>query len=112
MADLPLQHIKNNQLTNITPDEYLALLTDQEWEHRQNTKISRLITQADFKQKATVADIDYWPSRNLDKNMFMRLASLDFLARKENVIVSGASGVGKCYLAGSIFGSSGMLNGQ
>lgn len=99
MADLHLQHMKNNQLKGVTPDEYLALLTDQEWEHRQNTKIARLITQANFKQKATIADINYQPSRNLDKNMFMRLASLDFLGKKENVIVSGASGVGKSYLA-------------
>lgn len=99
MADLHLQHIKNNQLNDVTPDEYLALLTDHEWENRQNTKITRLITQANFRQKATVADINYDPTRNLDKNMFLRLATLDFIGKKENVIVSGASGVGKSYLA-------------
>ncbi|MBK3518272.1 IS21-like element helper ATPase IstB [Carboxylicivirga marina] len=102
MADLHLQHMKNNQLKSVTPDEYLALLTDQEWEYRQNSKIARLIAQANFKQKATVADINYGPSRNLDKNMFMRLASLDFLTKMENVIISGASGVGKSYLAQSL----------
>jgi len=102
MADLHLQHIKNNQMKNVTPDEYLALLTDQEWEFRQNSKIARLIAQANFRQKATVADINYGPSRNLDKNMFMRLASLDFLNKKENIIISGASGVGKSYLAQSL----------
>lgn len=102
MADLHLQHMKNNQMKNVTPDEYLALLTDQEWEFRQNSKIARLIAQANFRQKATVADINYGSSRNLDKNMFMRLASLDFLSKKENVIISGASGVGKSYLAQSL----------
>lgn len=99
MADLHLQHVKNNQFNNITPDEYLALLTDQEWENRQNNKINRLIAQAQFRQKATVADINYGPARNLDKNMFMRLASLDFISKKENIIFSGASGTGKSYLA-------------
>lgn len=102
MADLHLQHMKNNQMKNVTPDEYLALLTDQEWEFRQNSKIARLIAQANFRQKATVADINYGSSRNLDKNMFMRLASLDFLSKRENVIISGASGVGKSYLAQSL----------
>lgn len=99
MAQLHLQHVKNNQLNDITADEYLALLTDHEWEDRENRKIDRLFKQANFRQKASLAEINYTSSRNLDKNMFVRLGSLDFIARKENVILTGASGVGKSYLA-------------
>lgn len=99
MAQLHLQHVKNNQLNDITADEYLALLTDHEWEDRENRKIERLFKQANFRQKASLAEINYTSSRNLDKNMFVRLGSLDFIARKENVILTGASGVGKSYLA-------------
>lgn len=99
MAELHLQNVKNNQLNDITPDDYLALLTDREWEERQSKKINRLMLQACFKQKASLADIDYAQPRNLDKNMFRRLGSLDFMDRKENVIVTGSSGVGKSYLA-------------
>ncbi|NJY64315.1 ATP-binding protein [Salinimicrobium sp. CDJ15-81-2] len=99
MAQLHLQHVKNNQLNDITADEYLALLTDHEWEDRENRKIDRLFKQANFRQKASLAEINYTSSRNLDKNMFVRLGSLDFMARKENVILTGASGVGKSYLA-------------
>ena len=43
--------------------------------------------------------MNYAGGRNLDKNMFNRLSSLDFMAKKENLIVTGASGVGKSYLA-------------
>jgi DNA replication protein DnaC len=99
MAELHLQNVKHNQLNDIGPDDYLALLTDHEWEERQNKKINRLLTQARFKQKATVAEIGYTHTRNLDKNMFQRLSTLDFIARKENIIFSGPSGVGKSYLA-------------
>lgn len=99
MAELHLQYVKNNQLNDSTPDEYLALLTDHEWESRQSQKIDRLIKQAGFRQKASIDDVSYSQARNLDKNMFNRLATLDFMARKENVIVTGASGVGKSYLA-------------
>lgn len=99
MAQLHLQHVKDNRLDDTTADEYLALLTDHEWEYRQNRKIERLISLAGFKQKASIAEVSYASSRNLDKNMFARLGTLDFINRKENIIATGASGVGKSYLA-------------
>ncbi|MDT0648161.1 IS21-like element helper ATPase IstB [Zunongwangia sp. F260] len=99
MAQLHLQHIKDNRIENITADEYLALLIDHQWEDRQNRKIERLLKQAGFKQQANLADVNYTQNRNLDKNMFTRLGTLDFITRKENIILTGASGVGKSYLA-------------
>ena len=99
MAQLHLQHVKDNRIENITADEYLALLTDHQWEDRQNRKIERLLKQAGFKQQSSLADVNYTQNRNLDKNMFTRLGTLDFITRKENIILTGASGVGKSYLA-------------
>lgn len=98
MAQLHLQHVKDNRIEDITADEYLALLTDHQWEDRQNRKIDRLLKQARFRQPANLADVNYAQDRNLDKNMFVRLGTLDFMARKENIIITGASGVGKSYL--------------
>ena len=99
MAELHLQHVKNNKFNDITPDEYMALMADHEWEDRENKKISRLLNQAGFRQKASTAEVSYTEARNLDKNMFSRLATLDFITKKENIILTGASGVGKSYLA-------------
>ena len=99
MASLHYQHIKDNRIENQTADEYLALLTDHQWEERLNNKIERLIKQAGFKEQASIADVEYNQQRNLDKNMFTRLATLDFIKRKENIIITGASGTGKSYLA-------------
>jgi DNA replication protein DnaC len=110
MAELHLQHVKNNVFEKFTPDEYLGLLTDHEWESRQNQKIDRLINQAAFRQKATIEEVRFEPARNLDRNMFNRLATLDFIRRKENLIITGASGVGKSYLAQAL-GHQACFNG-
>lgn len=99
MAELHLRHVKNNGTENYTPDEYLAMLTDHEWESRQNLKIERLVKQAAFRQQASLEEVQFEPAWNLDRNMFNRLATLDFIKRKENLIITGASGVGKSYLA-------------
>lgn len=99
MATLHSRHLKDNTTTSFTIDEYIALLTDHEYENRQNRKVERLIKQANFRQNASIADINYTHHRDLDKNMFSRLATLDFMLKKQNIIITGASGVGKSYLA-------------
>ncbi len=99
MADLYHQNVRNNQLDNTTADEYIGLLTDHEWEDRQHKKINRLQKQARFKEKSSIADISYTENRNLDKNMFERLTTLDFMKKNENIIITGPSGVGKSFMA-------------
>lgn len=110
MARLHLQYVEQNRFEGLTCDEYVALLTDHQWEDRENSKIDRLLKQAAFRQNAGVADINYSAERNLDRNMFARLATLDFVSRKENIIICGASGTGKSYLSQAL-GHQACLSG-
>jgi len=59
MAGMYQHHLQNNLYNDSTPDEYISLLVDHEWEERQNTKIQRLIKQARFRQKATIMEVDF-----------------------------------------------------
>ncbi|AUS05389.1 IS21-like element helper ATPase IstB [Pseudotamlana carrageenivorans] len=110
MAELHHNHLSDNRIECLTPDQYLALLTDHQWEDLQNRKIKRLTTQAAFKQGATLTDINYLHNRSLDRNMFERLATLDFVQKKENLIITGSSGVGKSYIAQALGHQACMMN--
>jgi DNA replication protein DnaC len=99
MAQMHYTNITNNINMDYTIDQYITMLIDQEWENRQNKKIQNLVKAARFRYPATIRDIDYSANRQLDKNTFERLALLDFVRNHENLIITGATGTGKSYLA-------------
>lgn len=99
MAQMHHTNTSNNLNQDYTIDQYVAMLVDQEWEARQNRKIENLIKSARFRFPATIRDVDYSVNRQLDKNTFERLATLDFVRNRENLIITGATGTGKSYLA-------------
>ncbi len=109
MAQVHSQHLKENLYASHTLDQYTALLTDQEWEERQNKKIHRLLKVAAFRVQASLSDVDYTSSRNLDRNLFERLAILSFIKQKENIIITGPTGVGKSYLIQALGNQACML---
>ncbi len=95
-------HYGNMQLSNsqeYTIDQYLAMLVDQEWEYRQERKIANLEAKAKFKIQASIRDVDYTHPRELDRNLFERLATLDFIKKSENIVITGPTGIGKSWLA-------------
>ncbi len=93
------QHLQTNHLGQTTTDEFLAYLVEAEKTDRNTKRTQRLLKQAHFKLEAHVSEIDYHAQRELDKNMFIRLTSLDFIRQKENIIITGPSGTGKTFLA-------------
>ncbi len=99
MAQMHHTNITNNINLDYTIDQYIAMLVDQEWENRQNKKIQNPVKAARFRYPASIRDIDYTANRQLDKNTFERLALLDFVRNHENLIITGATGTGKSYLA-------------
>ena len=80
-------------------EERLCLLLEQELQGRGQRRIERLVTQARFRHKANLAQLDHRPQRNLDKGFIRSLAQGQWLDLHQNLLITGATGCGKTYLA-------------
>jgi len=87
---------------NFTTDELLGYLIDAEWEDRHNRKLNRLMSNARFRYRASIEQIDFTQSRELDKNLLLRLAGCEWLRKAENVLITGATGTGKSFIASAL----------
>lgn len=97
-ASLELPSVAADGTENFTIDEFVAHLVDAEFEERTNRKLARLLRAANFRYKACFEQIDFKENRKLDKNLLLRLSSCQWIEKAENVLLSGATGVGKSYL--------------
>lgn len=104
-------HLGTGHSGTITNDELVALLIESEYVDRQNRKTERLIKNAKFRYQASIEEIEFIPVRNLDKGEVLRLATCDFINKKENIIITGPTGAGKSYVA-SALGHQACINGH
>ena len=87
-------------MTALSFEERLALLVDRETHHRNDRKLVRLLKQARLKYgQATIEDIDTRPSRGVDRRAVMSLALGDWVDAGHSVLITGATGSGKSWLA-------------
>jgi DNA replication protein DnaC len=87
-------------LTALAFDERFGLLVEAEWTARENRRLSRALQEAKLKlSQACIEAIDYPARRELDKAVIRQLATCRWIAEHHNVILVGATGVGKSFIA-------------
>lgn len=94
--------LDTRQHQDLTPDELLNTLIQSEWEDRETKKVNRHMRLARFRYTATVEELNFAGGRGLDKTQVLRLADGSFIDKKENILITGATGVGKSYLASAL----------
>lgn len=76
------------------------MLVDAEWAARKSNRLIRLMKNAGYSlPRACVEDISFHPERKLDKGQILNLATRTYIEEAHNVLILGATGVGKTYLA-------------
>ncbi|MDR0207517.1 MAG: IS21-like element helper ATPase IstB [Bacteroidales bacterium] len=80
----------------------MALLLQAEADKRQENRYRRLMKNAGFRYKAFVEEIKADPVRGIDKMLLTRLATGDYIKNGEAIIITGATGCGKSFLASAL----------
>lgn len=100
MATAFQQQLADKSLSELSYEERVGLIVDAEWMSRKNNRLTRLIRNAGFSMpEACVEDIEYHADRGLDKALIARLNTCNYIGERHNIIILGATGSGKSYLA-------------
>ena len=105
MANALKDQLADPQFQNMTFEDRLGLLVDAEWNARKNNHLNKLIRQATFSDPgACLENVEYLPDRGLKQEELLRFSTCNYIQEHHNIILLGATGSGKTYLACALGG--------
>jgi len=78
--------------------EWLGLLVEREATLRQQQRFEARARTAKLRHAATVEEVDFRTPRGLDRTLFLRLASGDWIREHRHCLITGKTGTGKSWL--------------
>lgn len=100
MADAWLEQQRNPDIMELDFDERFALLVDAEYLYRDNRRLATRLKEAKLRHSnACIEDFDASQKRGIDRALLTKLATCSWIDEHLNVVITGATGVGKTYLA-------------
>jgi DNA replication protein DnaC len=103
MAESLQTRLSGGNNRELAPEEFFALLVEDEYNARKNRKLSRIIGHANFKpEQASIENVTYSQARGFVKKDIMPFTTATWINNAQNLILSGPTGCGKTYLAEAI----------
>lgn len=96
---------------DVHPAEFLLRVLNDEVERREGKQLEQRLRRAAFEANKTFENFDFLFNPKVPKAKIIDLATCGYIARKENVLFVGQSGVGKSHLAQAL-GHRGCLAGH
>jgi DNA replication protein DnaC len=98
MADAFRAHLETPDTTQLAFEERFGMLVDQQWLWKENRALARRLQSARLKERGVIEDIDYQHPRGLDRKLMRTLAGSEWVRQHQNVLLIGATGLGKTWL--------------
>ena len=99
MAAAFSEQMTQSAASGLAFEDRLGLLVEREALYRDNRRLARLLQLAQLKVRATLEDVDFHSRRGLDRAQIASLGSCDWIRSAQNLLIHGATGCGKTYLA-------------
>lgn len=93
---------ETRRINELSFSEGMEMLLQAEEEQRQNSRFERLLKNARFRYQASIEEINFDPSRGLDKALITDLATCNYITKGESILITGATGCGKSFLASAL----------
>jgi DNA replication protein DnaC len=93
---------ETRRIQELSFSDGMEMLLQAEEDERRNARFERLLKNARFRYQASLEELSYDPSRNLDKNLITDLATCQYVTNGESLVITGATGCGKSYLASAL----------
>ena len=99
MVDAFQRQLASTQSSALSFEERLGLLIDAEWSGREQRKLDQRLRTARLRHSASLEDVDFKAHRGLSRDLVLALGRGDWLRERQNLLITGPTGVGKSYLA-------------
>ena len=100
MKEEYLRQKNDPQSQSLSFEQRFSQMVDLEYDVRISNTIEKLIKKAEFyDSSASLEDINYKPSRKLDKGQIESLSDNSYIKNHLNIILVGATGSGKTWLS-------------
>jgi DNA replication protein DnaC len=99
MAEALKDQLPQPGIQRLSFEERFGLIVDRQWAWKEDRRLDRYLKEAKLKLDACIEDIDYQTPRGIDQSVIMRLISCDWIRHHQNIIITGATGTGKTFLA-------------
>jgi DNA replication protein DnaC len=93
---------ETRRIHELSLSDGLEVLLQAESEERDHRRFARLQKSARFRYQASIEELHMDASRGMDAELMTSLAGGDYLNKGQSVLITGATGCGKSFLASAL----------
>ena len=93
------EQLRAAEKQQVSYSEFIAALLRAQWHHRQESALEWRIRRANLPERWSLETFPYPRQPGVKRKQIQALAELDFVAKHENLVFVGPTGVGKTGLA-------------
>jgi DNA replication protein DnaC len=102
ILDVYPEQLRAAEKNEVSYTDFIVRLMRAQWHTRQETALEWRIRRANLPERWSLDTFPFARQRGISRKQIRAFAELDFVARKENIVLVGPTGVGKSGLASGI----------